>query len=508
MKQDEFKNRYMIKLSSSVVLAVLNMVIQFLLPRAFTVEEYGYYTYNLNVFTSVVGMAMLSAPNALIAKFSKRNDEIGLVSFYLKFYLAVILCLNVGVIVLYRAGLLQKTFTGQTLFVVLLAMESAAVLRLQTDSIGIFDAMAISRFPAVMQIVLKVFISVAVIAGYLLGKLNLKFFYSIQILLTFLITCSLLYEIIKEQKARYPVRLDFGSRAYFKEYYEFCRPLVISSIISQVLTIFMNWALMRWSGATAQAMFGAAWQLNTLVSYVFSPYAELSKREFAVVCGDRDILRYRYVQALKLMLWITSYFALFIGIMSEWLLPIVYGDKYAGAELVTILIMFYTVYQAGGQISGAFFLATERTKISATLGIASQLVTLAAVFVFQIPNFIWRESLGSVGIALTYLIPNIISTGMGLHANSRMLEMPFIKNWFIRIPPLVLCSVTAFALKHGFDLAWKGTGTGILVGKVILAGLLYTAVIGSVVWLHPQFLGVTKESIRNLVKVGDRKQEK
>lgn len=40
MKQDEFRSRYLIKISSSVLIAALNMVIQVILPRAFTVEEY------------------------------------------------------------------------------------------------------------------------------------------------------------------------------------------------------------------------------------------------------------------------------------------------------------------------------------------------------------------------------------------------------------------------------------------------------------------------------------
>ncbi len=508
MKQDEFKNRYMIKLSSSVVIAALNIIIQFILPRAFTVEEYGYYSYNLNVFTSVVGMALLSVPNALIAKFSKRNEEIGLVSFYLKFYLIIALLLNAAVIILYNAGFLQDTFAGQTLFVVLLAMESAIVVHLQSDSIGIFDAMAISRFPALMQIILKVVTCVSVVAGFLLGRLNLSCFYIIQSFLTFIITLSLLYEIINEQKRRYPVEIDYGNRIYLKEYFEFCRPLVISTIISQVLTIFMNWALMRWAGAIEQAMFGAAWQLNTLVSYVFSPYAELSKREFAVVYKDIPALRHRYVQSLKMMLWITAYFAIFIGFMSEWILPIAYGDKYAGAELVTILIMFYTVYQAGGQISGAFFLATERTKISAVLGIVGQLTTLAAVFVFQIPNFIWRDGLGSTGVALTYLVPNIISTGIGLYVNSRKLKMSFLKNWMIRIPPLILCSAVAISLKYVLDLIWKGNRISIFIAKIIIAGMIYTAVISAVLWIKPQLMGVTRENLRSIVKFRDRDQRK
>ena len=60
-----------------------------ILPRALTISEYGYYSYKLNVFTYVVSMATLSVPSALVSKFSKRNEELGLVLFYIKFYLCV-----------------------------------------------------------------------------------------------------------------------------------------------------------------------------------------------------------------------------------------------------------------------------------------------------------------------------------------------------------------------------------------------------------------------------------
>lgn len=108
--------------------------------------------------------------------------------------------------------------------------------------------------------------------------------------------------------------------------------------------------------------FGAAWQLNTLVTYVFSPYAELSKREFAVAATSKNDLKNKVEQALKLMNWITSYFAIFIAFASDWILTIVYGKQYSGAKNITIIIMFYTVYQAWGQITGAYMIATEKQR--------------------------------------------------------------------------------------------------------------------------------------------------
>ncbi|MBO6214740.1 MAG: hypothetical protein J6N76_04300, partial [Lachnospiraceae bacterium] len=100
MKQDRFAGRYIIKLISSVAIAALNVAVQLILPRALSVEEYGYYSYNLNMFTSAVVMANLSASNAMVAKFSKRNEELGIVDFYLGFYAVVAVVLNIGVALL------------------------------------------------------------------------------------------------------------------------------------------------------------------------------------------------------------------------------------------------------------------------------------------------------------------------------------------------------------------------------------------------------------------------
>ena len=500
MKQDNFQVRYTIKLFSSILIAIFNIIIQMILPRALTISEYGYYSYNLNVFTSVVSMATLSVPSALVSKFSKRNEELGLVLFYIKFYLCVGIFLNIAVVFLYSINILNNIFSEQTIFVILLGLESSILLKIQTDSIGIFDAMAVSRFPAIMQIVMKVILSFFVILGYLAGCLNLFFFYVSQILVLSIMVFIMINVIIKEQTFRYPIIVDHGYKNYFKEYLEFCRPLVLSNIISQMIVIFMNWVLMNWAGVSEQAIFGIAWQLNSLVSYVFSPYAELSKREFAVISQDTETLKYRYIQSLKLMIWFTSYFAIFIGFLSEWILPIIYGNKYIGAAPVTLIIMFYTIFQAWGHISGSFLLALEKTKISAVLGIIGQIVTFMLIFLFQVPNFIWPLGLGSLGIALTYCVSNIIGVTISLYINTKLLQINFIDNYFIQIPPLLSCSFIVIILKTVLNHLWMGNTIGIYIGKVAVSGIVYTILILVIICHRPNLIGITKKQLKSVIK--------
>ncbi len=115
MKRDNFAGRYIVKLSSSIVLTVINAIIQLFLPRALSVEGYGFYSYNLNVFTSVVVMANLSASNAMVSKFSRRNER-GIVKFYLEYVALISVILNIAVFVLGKIQGSEGLFQGQAIY--------------------------------------------------------------------------------------------------------------------------------------------------------------------------------------------------------------------------------------------------------------------------------------------------------------------------------------------------------------------------------------------------------
>lgn len=501
MRQDGFQNRYIIKITSSIAITLLNMVIQLLLPRSFTVEEYGYYSYNLNVFTSIVVLANLASSNALISKFAKRNIEIGLIYYYLKFYIIEVLAISSGVVLLFHFGFVQNIFFGQSITMVLLGLESSLILKFQNDVIGLYDAMAVSRVPAVLLIILKTAMAIFTVIAYILGILDINRFYFGQLVITLTVVCVMLILIIKFQRNLYHEKVDKGWKAYSAEFYEFCRPLVISSVVAQLMIIIMNLSLMKWAGVVEQALFGAAWQLNTLVSYVFSPYAELSKREYAVVASDKKQICLLYEKSMKLMMWITAYFSLFIGFCADWILPVIYGEKYHGAELITLLVMVYTIYQAWGQINGSLMLATERTKINAVIAIISQIITFILVFLFQIPNFIWSDGLGAVGLALVYAIGNILSVLIGVIWISRSIGISCIKILRIQIFPIFICSLSAYCLNNSLEIIWDASTLGGYIINIVIAGVIYSLIIGGILWKKPELIGGSREGMRSVFHI-------
>ena len=508
MKRDRFGGRYAIKLGSSVLAALFNVVIQFLLPRAIPVDEYGFYTYNLNVFTSVVVMANLSASGALVAKYSKRCEEIGYVSFYLKFFALMTAALTLGLLGLYSLPSIRESFGGQTVLAVMLGLEASVLIKLMTDVISLYDAAAISRFPSLVQVLQRFALCLFVIGTYLLGRLNLVLFYIAQLSILAAAAAILLRAFYRDHRVSYDKPVVRPTKEYAAEYYRFCRPLVVAGIVSQGIIILMNYTLLNYAGAAEQAMFGAAWQLNTLVAYVFSPYAELTKREFAVLTDQAEALRHRLWQSVKTVIWLSSYFAVFIAVFARWLLPLLFGGDYADAVSVTQMIMIYTVFQAWGQVCGAFLIATEDTRSYAVLSVVGQVASVACVLLFQVPNFLFEGGLGSTGIGLTYMVSNYISVMVMMFVILRKRGGSQLRVHGVYLAAIGSCFAASMAIRALARPLFLERGLVLGLVGIGLSGLAYTAVIAGEIWLFPDLIGVSRASLRGITEKVSAKWKK
>ncbi len=492
IKQENFSNRYIVKILSSILIAILNIIVQLLLPRIFSIEEYGFYSYNLNVFTSVVTIFNLSSSDAMVSKFSKSNEEKGYVYFYLNFYAVISLLLNFGVLFLFNVSVMRRSFAGQTLTLVLFGLNAAIVRKLLTDVVSIFDAMALSRLPAVWQIIQKILITFGVVLGYFIGVLHLFVFYILQITTILFVSIILFFLFSVIHKKQYKLSVKKIYKEYLAEFTVFCRPLIFATVFTQFIIIIKNWALMRWSGITSSALFGAAWQLNVIISYIFSPYAELMKREFAVIHDNHDMLRHRILQSLKIMAWLISFFCIFIAVFASDILLVLFGNQYSNAVFITQLIMLYTIYQAWGQIFGSFLLAVEETKLSSIISMVVNVFSLLLVYFFQCPNFIWAKGLGTTGMGLSYVIANVFSVSLTLYFISKKLQINFFKVFIIPINAILLCIFCAFVPYMILNKVLSDRE--LLYGfiRILSGGIFYCSVLFTLLWNCPKIIGIDK----------------
>lgn len=497
--EDSFKKRYVIKLISTMVVVAANTSVQLILPRALSIKQYADYTYNLNVFTSVLAIAMLSMDGAFASKVSKRLKETRLILFYGKFLLLVALCLNIGICLVFAFGAGNVMFSNQNFGVVILALNASLSLKLFQEISSLYDCYALTRYSEPMISIEKVTLTVLVYFFYLNTFFNIKIFYLLQITLILLIGTCMLWWFYSHNKELF-TNMYGNEKTYTKEFYEYCRPMVVAAIVSNLLVIVSNWLLKTMGGNGEQAYYGVAWQLNSLIVYTFSPIIALLQREFSVRVNNKEILGDFYRKILKTTILVVCFFSCFVIINADIILNALFGEKYTGAVQVTRLIMFYTIFQAWGQVEGAMYTASERTKVYARITITMLIVSIGLVYLFQIPNFIWPNSLGSIGMGLQKAVGNSISAMVSVYYNCKYLKMKcykHIKNSFFI---LTLFLGIAFVCRSIIDFA--GIKVVIIYNPLIqfiVYGCVYTAVCVIILFSFAKYFDLPLDKLKRRI---------
>ena len=281
------------------------------------------------------------------------------------------------------AKLIPKFFEGQSFILVVLAMNAHLAIFLLQDIVSLYDNYLMTRTSEFMRVIQKAIIVVIVLVSFYFFQINLTQFYIVELTVIFLVVAFLAYFFSHSKKDFFRIQgVTKGIKTYLSEFTLFCRPMVFALIYSSSITIVSNWLLLHFSGVMEQAEYGVAWQLNSLIAYTFTPIIALLQREFSVRVDDKAQLAHKYGQMLTITMLLVSYFACFVIVDAKSILTILFGEEYASACLVTRLIMLYTVLQAWGQVNGALFIATERTKLYSIINIIIQTVSLGLMFVF------------------------------------------------------------------------------------------------------------------------------
>ena len=162
--------------------------------------------------------------------------------------------------------------------------------------------------------------------------------------------------------------------------------------------------------------------------------------------------------------------------------------------------MYYTIFQSWGQVTGSLMLGMEFTKMSAYFTAFEQVLTLIFIFTFQIPNIVWPEGLGALGMSFNYFITCLILAQCRVFVICRKLGMKVINEIIIPVFPIVLCSLIPYLLKHILNLIIPDTLLFSNFIKTILSGIIYSITIGYIIWTKPSLMGLTRESILSLLR--------
>lgn len=500
-KEDTFKKRYLSKLLTNFIALLIGVVTQALIPRGLGPKAYGDFNFLSNFFTQVIGFFDMGTSTGFYTKLSQRQEEFGLVSFYLRFSLIIILIL----FILPSAAQLTDT-TGllwpdqHQLFIYLASLWAVLIWASQllhklTDAYGITVA---AEFAKITQN----FLGLGIISVlFLTQQLNLLSFFIYHYVILFILCGLFVWLLHKKGFSLFRNWHLTGQqvKAYFREFYDYSHPLLLYALVGLVVGIFDRWLLQYFGGSVEQGFFSLSYKVGSLCFLFTSAMTPLLTREFSIAFGDKNIsemarLFRRYIPMLYA---IAAYFACFVAVQSAAVTFILGGEKFGQAVLIVMIMAFYPIHQTYGQLSGSVFYATGNTKLYRNIGVFFMLLGIPMTYFLVAPPEKFGIGAGALGLAIKMVVLQILWVNAQLFFNSRFLDLKFNKY----VAHQLLCVLIMVCLALSSDLLVKHllSPSNSIIFNFIISGMLYTLLVGLTTVMLPALFGLQKKDISMLM---------
>lgn len=503
MSEHSLKKRYFWKLLSNFVGLAVGFLTISVVPRALGPATFGDFNFLTTFFMRTTSFLDMGTSQCFFTKLSQRPDDRGIVSFYIRISLIILVAIVAFVAVAWGLGASGKLWPSQHLSYICVAALLAYLMWLAGVLWLMGDAYGITVSAEKMRMLQKVVSGIIIIVLFVVGRLNLASYFSYQIVITLILIGSFFYVLRRVVSLRDASLKIEGSaiKSYTKEFSQYSHPLVTYYIVVVFLAeIADRWILQTFGGNVQQGFFGFSSQISSISLLFTVAMVPLLTREFSIAHGRGDlgqmaILFRRYIPMLYAM---SAFFACFIGVQADKVIIIMGGEKYKGAGVAVAIMAFFSMLQTYGQLSGQVFFATGKTALYRNIGILFGVIGLPVTYLMVAPVNKYGLGAGAIGLALKTIIITFLAVNVQLWFNARMLHMSFWRLLLQQLGTAAIFTMVALVISKSVDLSISSTFVSLLVSGVIYAG----ASVG-ILLLLPSVFSVTRgELLKNINRFG------
>lgn len=302
-------------------------------------------------------------------------------------------------------------------------------------------------------------------------------------------------------------------RTVVMAYVHYCRPMAVIAVFSFCYEIADRWLLQRYGGASQQGFYQVAAQLSTVSLLATTSILNIFWKEIAEANerGARERVAGLYLKTTQALVFLAAFVSCFLAPWAETLVDVLLGSAYHGAWPVLMLMLFYPIHQAVGQINGALFMATGWNSAYMKITVTGLLVSIPVSYVLVASGAGWGEiglGLGAMGLALKIVGLNFLFQNVQSWVISRHYGISFL--WRDQLSVILILLLIGYACKFSviqlqpliqsfFEVSAR---LQMLIGMVV-AGGLYLAVSVALVIRVPRLAGMRKDEVSGyLVKAG------
>lgn len=506
-KEDSLEKRYGYKLLTNLVGLAIATVTQAIIPRGLGPKAYGDFSFLSNTFMQIAKFLNMGTSIGFYIKLSKRQNDFGLVAFYLSFIGLESLLLFMFVGCAHLTATYTLLWPDQELFYIYLAAVWAVVTLIAQILNKMADAYGVTVSTEVARIFQKAFGLVLILALFVMNQLTLThfFFYHYCIL----VLLALMFIFIMDRKGytlKQNWKLSWAQiQHYTREFYHYSHPLFVYALVVLIAIVLDRWMLQRFSGSVQQGFYGLSYQIGAVCFLFSSAMTPLITREFSIAFAKNDLIEMArlFRRYIPMLYAIAAYFACFVAVEAEKVTFIMGGKKFQQAALAVAIMSFYPIHQTYGQLSGAVFYATGQTKLYRNIGIIFALLGLPVTYFLIAPGDKMGLNAGATGLAIKMVAIQFIGVNVQLYFNARLLKLRFwryVGHQVVSVGCLLgLAMIAMVSVDRGLALHDR------VLSCFLLAGILYTLMVMALIYLKPVLFGVTRQDIHSLVQLGIKK---
>lgn len=287
-------------------------------------------------------------------------------------------------------------------------------------------------------------------------------------------------------------------RKAFLDYLTYCRPMIVMAVFSFCYEMLDRWLLQRFGGASQQGFYQIASQLSTISLLATTSIMNILWKEIAEANaqGKTERVIELHRKATRLLISLSAFVSCFLGPWAEELVHMLLGSAYQSAWMALLVMLFYPIHQAMGQINATLFMATRQTGIYMRLGVVGLLVGMPISYILVAPMYgsvVPGVELGALGLALKTVGLNVLFTNVQSWFIARHYGVAF--QWRYQVAIIMLLGGLG-CVAHWL-VRWGGgelTNISLLV-SLVFAGCVYTLTCLLVLIKWPGFFGMNQAQI-------------
>jgi O-antigen/teichoic acid export membrane protein len=501
------KTRFLVSVVSNTIRSIIGFFSGLLIARGLNPSGYGDMTFLLGSFVAFRSLLDMGSSNAFYTFISQRRRSRQFYLYYFGWLALQFIVPAFLIIALLPEAMIAKVWVGHSRMIVLLAFAASFMQQQVWQTLNqIGEA---SRKTVRVQI-----IGTAVAIGHLLlvyvllayGLLSVK-----VVMWLFIVEYPLAtlwaFWFLRDQEttAGKTGHETISATAMLREYWIYCKPLALLSLITFLYAFADSWLLQRFGGSSEQGFYQIAYQFASVSLLATTSILNIFWKEIAEANAleDSERLATLYQKVSRSLVMLGAMLSGFLIPWTEQIVTVLLGTSYITAVPVLAVMFFFPIHQSMGQIGGTMLLAGGHTKAYTKMSITVMLVSLPLSYLVQAPaqgEPVPGLGLGAIGMALKMVLVNIVSVNILAWLIARYHGWKF--EWLYQVVGIGAAIGAGYLAKNIAGLFWDlsiSEITGLLL-PFLASGMVYLIAISICIMAMPWLVGMEKDDMKEMLK--------